>query len=349
MGVLKAKVGGVWVPVSQGISLAQVGYVGSAILAADQTIPTGSVITDITGVSVTWTADPTRRYRTSLYIGAADVPSGAATQMTVYITDSANALKRNAGATVQPSSRMSFALEVVETGLSGTQTRKARFASTANSTVIAATGAQSYAPVLVVEDITTVTPTTPTGPRAFASNAERDTLWPAASAGIGAMCSTVDKSRLWLSDGTTWKLTGGSMPRCKAQKLSVQSVGGSAAITWPETEMYDTDSIHDTVTNNSRMTIPAGLGGLWLFSAFLYLPPAAAGSELYLMKNGAAERFAWLKLASTASEDLAIDISAMIPCNAGDYVEVQGSSSVTRSYGHISLPGYFTASYMGAL
>jgi hypothetical protein len=187
------------------------------------------------------------------------------------------------------------------------------------------------------------------GPPMFATQAARDAAWPAATAGNGAQSFTTDKSRLWISNGTIWKLIGGSYPRVRAQKNTVQSVSATAVITWAEAELYDTDALHDTATNPGRITIPSGLGGIWLLDYMIYAGPTAAGSECYMLVNGAAgTRYAWAKQASGAGEDITLSGSAHIVLNAGDYVEVFGYSSAARNFCTPGLPGYFAAAYMGA-
>ena len=126
------------------------GFIAVAQMASDQTVTTAGA--DLTGVSVTWTADPTRRYRTWLEIGAAD-QTGATGLQTAVIADGSSTPLRQHSATCAPGSRLSHCLFIDESGLSGTITRKARFAPSAGSTVIAATGTQTYAPRIFVEDI----------------------------------------------------------------------------------------------------------------------------------------------------------------------------------------------------
>ena len=61
---------------------------------------------------------------------------------------------------------------------------------------------------------------------------------------------------------------GSSLPRVKATRAGVQSIGTGAwtVITW-DAETIDTDAFHDNSTNNSRLTIPTGLGGDYLLVA----------------------------------------------------------------------------------
>jgi hypothetical protein len=64
MGVLKARVGGAWIPVSQGFDMAQVGLVvAPKTLAVGQAVVAGAGAVDLTGLTATWTADPSHTYR----------------------------------------------------------------------------------------------------------------------------------------------------------------------------------------------------------------------------------------------------------------------------------------------
>jgi len=159
-----------------------------------------------------------------------------------------------------------------------------------------------------------------------------------------------DTKRDWLWDGTAWQLVGGSMPRVRAIKNTVQATTtGPTIVTWPDGELYDTDSLHSPSTNPSR--IIANVAGRWLFDYMIYIQPAASGFEMFMMvNNGAGDggvRYGWLKQQSDPSGDVAMAGSAMIMLNVGDYVEVTGYAGVVRNMCTPGLPGYFTGSYLG--
>jgi len=89
-----------------------------------------------------------------------------------------------------------------------------------------------------------------------------------------------------------WGAAGGAaFVGCSITKTAGQATtdGVFTAITW-DSENFDSDAFHDNVTNNSRITIPSGLGGKYLFSYFVNdaAPsyPAGALMQVALYKNG---------------------------------------------------------------
>lgn len=76
--------------------------------------------------------------------------------------------------------------------------------------------------------------------------------------------------------------------RCKAFPSGVQSILNNTATTLAfDSEAYDVGSLHDTVTNNSRITIPkGGDAGLWMFVAQIdWDPNVTAQRQASILKN----------------------------------------------------------------
>ena len=62
-------------------------------------------------------------------------------------------------------------------------------------------------------------------------------------------------------------------------------------LTFP-TEGYDTDAFHDNSSNNTRITIPTGLGGYYQISGFVIAGAVNNPTiKYYLRKNGSVEVF----------------------------------------------------------
>lgn len=89
-----------------------------------------------------------------------------------------------------------------------------------------------------------------------------------------------------------------------------------------DTERYDTDAFHDTVTNNTRMTVPSGLGGKYLIGAYLSFAGNATGRrQVRLRLNGSTE-FAILIEQGVDSLTCYMVMSFVYQLSATDYVEV---------------------------
>lgn len=76
--------------------------------------------------------------------------------------------------------------------------------------------------------------------------------------------------------------------RCKLDDSSDQTLssGSPTAINW-DTEIYDSNNFHDTVTNNTRITIPLGAAGKYMFFGGLVFDTDATGArKIGIRKNG---------------------------------------------------------------
>ena len=113
-------------------------------------------------------------------------------------------------------------------------------------------------------------------------------------------------------------------------------------------EDYDTDSIHDNSTNNTRMTVPSGMDGLWIvsgtaFATFTVGPDADAGC--YIVKNGII--IASLNVRAGTINTLTVVDKAV----AGDYFELQiwhyAGSAKTWNWTAVGQTS-FSATYLGA-
>jgi hypothetical protein len=114
------------------------------------------------------------------------------------------------------------------------------------------------------------------------------------------------------------------------------------------TENWDSNSLHDVAVNNSRITIPTGLGGIWkVWANVTFANPAEDGLiAVVIRKNGATQvggggSPAFIFGANVEIEDLAV---------AGDYYEVlayQHHSPSPASLATVA-PTYFGARFQSA-
>lgn len=126
------------------------GWIAQAAPSADQT-GIGATLTDVTNMSVTWTADATRRYKITVvatFTMASGTPPGTAT--IAIVNQSAAVVRRVAHTFRTATDSANAAVVAVESGLSGSQTRKVQAAISAGTLTIS--GA-SYPGWILVEDI----------------------------------------------------------------------------------------------------------------------------------------------------------------------------------------------------
>jgi hypothetical protein len=124
------------------------GVMGRAAVTGSQTGITSE--TNVTGVSVTFTADPTRIYKTTIFCSTV-VQLTAQGYATLIIADAANAQKTFGQVLLATNFQAPLIATITETGLSGSTTRKGRAFTTAGTLTLSA-GATSPM-FIVVEDI----------------------------------------------------------------------------------------------------------------------------------------------------------------------------------------------------
>ncbi len=138
---------------------------------------------------------------------------------------------------------------------------------------------------------------------------------------------------------------------CSLYKSAVQSIANdsSTTITW-DLENYNTDSLHSTVTNTSRITIPSGKNGKWLFTGCMAF--ASNGTKVRranLTVNGTTSYAPIAQQATVATDGDSTHGTFAWPLNlvAGDYVEM---SAYQNSGGSLNFKteSVFTATYLGA-
>ncbi len=136
-------------------------------------------------------------------------------------------------------------------------------------------------------------------------------------------------------------LTGGNIT-----PLAASTVG---TMLFP-TEVYDTNSLHSTSVNTGRITIPAGLAGLWRFGFSVDFVTFGSGDrEAWMDVNGAATRYADQFIShTTGTLGARLSGASDIVVAAGDYVQVRvwQTSSGAMNIGAAGL-SQFWASYVG--
>lgn len=131
--------------------------------------------------------------------------------------------------------------------------------------------------------------------------------------------------RLWLKDDAGNKRLVGGFMGCRLYHNAVQSIANDTATALAfNTEMdpADTDAFHDTATNNSRITIPAGEGGIYeLWTNIVWASNTTGIRTLSIRRNGSP--FVALIRDAAVNNTLGQNISSgPVLCAAADYFEV---------------------------
>lgn len=107
------------------------------------------------------------------------------------------------------------------------------------------------------------------------------------------------------------------------------STSGEAAITM-DSESSDTDAYHSTATNTSRLTVPSGLGGLFIVTVCLRLS-ANVNGYVVVRKNGSAGTILLYALPdwnSTNGFGACVGANAVV-LSAADYIEMYAVMSAS--------------------
>lgn len=120
-------------------------------------------------------------------------------------------------------------------------------------------------------------------------------------------------------------VAGADRAACRVYNSAVQALTTAvqAAITF-DTERFDTQSIHSTVSNTSRLTVPASWGGIWLIGGCCGFAANATGSRSLFLKVNNTTYIGNIRIAAdaTASATTDLAIASTYALVAGDYVEL---------------------------
>jgi hypothetical protein len=136
---------------------------------------------------------------------------------------------------------------------------------------------------------------------------------------------------------------------CSLYKSANQSINDATytAVTF-DLELFDTDAFHNTSTNTSRITIPAGKGGKYLFVATADHAANTTGiRQSGFWKNGSIQKGQVAHSAASGGETKQT-VSAIYDLVATDYVEfyVYQNSGAARNL--LSDGTIFSCQYLGA-
>lgn len=143
-----------------------------------------------------------------------------------------------------------------------------------------------------------------------------------------------------LSDGSNWNIIGGdthlivhktenaidahaTMPNCRVYNNANISVANSANATLSfNSERFDTDNIHDTVTNNSRLTCKTA-GKYYIQASVVFETNATGIRSIDLVINGVTS-IGSTKVVAINGDTVNLQVSAIYELAVNDYVTVTG-------------------------
>lgn len=150
--------------------------------------------------------------------------------------------------------------------------------------------------------------------------------------------------------GLKWATTG-NFVGCRVFASSAQSVANSTDTAAAfANESYDTDSFHNNVTNNSRLTIPAGLSGYYRLTCNIGFATSASGRRIIQVRlNGGASLCAG-ELTPALGVEPTGTLTDTFFLSAGDYIELllfQNSGASLNTSGN-STRDYFEVQRVGS-
>lgn len=112
---------------------------------------------------------------------------------------------------------------------------------------------------------------------------------------------------------------------CRAKRTTAQTIttgGSGTAIQFNAADDYDTHSMHDTVTTNTRVTVPTGWGGLYALKAGVGFDSNATGTRAAFIRLNGSGRIAEIDVGANGSDVTYMNLGTDYKLVAGDYAEL---------------------------
>jgi hypothetical protein len=144
----------------------------------------------------------------------------------------------------------------------------------------------------------------------------------------------------------------GGFVGCVLTKTANQSINNLSitAITW-DSELKDTNGFHDNSTNNTRITIPSGKGGLYLITGQVSYAANATGYRVGTIKKNGSDYYVFWNARATDGEWSVGSVSNIIELAATDYLEMftyHNAGTAVNINGGNTYGANFGVQYLGA-
>jgi hypothetical protein len=167
--------------------------------------------------------------------------------------------------------------------------------------------------------------------------------------GTNGQVLTADSTQ---ADGVIWATPSApAFVGARVYGSAVQSIATAtyAVVTW-DTESFDSDGFHDNSTNTSRLTIPSGKAGKYLFNLkTVFNSTSSTGDRiLYFFKNGSEVNES--PFALTTRSNLQMSLTSIQSAAVGDYFEmyVFQTSGGSINLDKTAFYSEFSLTYLGA-
>lgn len=152
---------------------------------------------------------------------------------------------------------------------------------------------------------------------------QRDAL---TNVNISTTIDNITKEYIERYNGTLWENIAGTGASVRLFTTAGQSLASDLWVTvnWAS-ENHNTQNMHDNVTNNSRITIPAERGGRYIVTASLSFGGNVTGNRgIRLQKNGAGQERRVLVPNAGLEFFITVSINDIFDFVDGDYLEIAG-------------------------
>lgn len=123
-------------------------------------------------------------------------------------------------------------------------------------------------------------------------------------------------------------------PRVMAEITSIDTISDDlwTTVDW-DADLWDSHDMHDVASNQSRLTVPSGWGGIWEVQLFAHWEGDGTGKRGgRIQVNGSGDYHIYVLAAGGLSVDWLHAVTMVVPVvlEDGDYVEIE----VSQTAGH---------------
>lgn len=156
-----------------------------------------------------------------------------------------------------------------------------------------------------------------------------DTASRPATAPDGQLWYNTDTEQLERWDGSAWVPAAPSLALpialhgCRIYRSTTQSIPDNTvtAVSF-NSEHFDTDAYHESVTHPTRITVPTGLAGYYLLTGYVELDASATGVRSTAIGYNGTRNIAQQDVQGGGSYTPRITLSSVYFLDEGDYVEL---------------------------